>query len=581
MKKTLWLITLGLIFSAQAEAKNASGADEGVTVEMSAANSVVAETRTQRDARMAWWREAKFGLFIHWGVYAVPAGKYGDQDNYGEWIMWNTKMSPTEYQGYAKKFNPVKYNPDQWAKIAKDAGMRYMVITSKHHDGFALFPSKASKWNVVDATAYGKDLLGPLVKAAHDQDLKIGFYYSHAQDWGNRGGAIKAFKEGDGWDESQKGTFDSYLEKTAMPQIREILTQYPIDVLWWDTPLHMYKPRAEPIAKLIKEISPNLISNTRLGGGFGDYHIAEQFVPSTGLKGDWETCMTLNKHWGYNAADQNWKSSSELIQKLIGICAKGGNFLLNVGPTAEGEIPEESVKRLNEVGQWLKVNGESIYGTTAGPFTFLSWGAATQKNQTVYLHVFNWPANGELRLPLHSKIKSTKLLVDPSKELKITQDAAGTIIYLPKQAPDSVASVIKLEVAEEPVVEPIASFNKKLIATSQSSKNPITAAQDGDATQYWEAAAEDKNAYLEYDLGKPTLIHALAVDEPDRWPRYKQVIRIEIETAQGWSQLLTAPTNGHGQLFRFPEIKVQKIRLHVQRELGPAGVAEWQVYSPE
>ena len=581
MNKTLWLVVLGLIVTAPAKAKAASAADEGVTVEMSSANSVVAETRAQRDARMAWWREAKFGLFIHWGVYAVPAGKYGDQDHYGEWIMWNTKMSPTEYKGYAKKFNPVKYNPEQWVKIAKDAGMRYIVITSKHHDGFALFPSKASDWNVVDASAYGKDLLGPLVKAAHAQDLKIGFYYSHAQDWGNRGGAIKAFKEGEGWDESQRGTFDSYLEKTAIPQIREILTQFPIDVLWWDTPIHMYKPRAEPIAKLIKEMSPNIVSNTRLGGGFGDYHIAEQFVPSTGLKGDWETCMTLNKHWGYNAADQNWKSSTELIQKLIGICAKGGNFLLNVGPTAEGEIPEESVKRLNDVGEWLKENGESIYGTTAGPFPFLSWGAATRKNQIVYLHVFDWPKNGELRLPLLSKIKKTTLLTDSSNELKFSQSEVGTIIQLPKQAPSKSASVIKLEVAEEPVVVPIASMNKKLTATSESPKNPLTAARDGDATQYWEAGPNDKNVYLEYDLGKPTPVHALAVDEPDRWPRYKQDIRVEIETDKGWTQLLTAQSNGHGQLFKFPEIKVQKIRLHLKRELGPPGVAEWQVYSPE
>lgn len=581
MKKTLPLFLLGLIFCSVSEAKNNSSADEGVTVDMSGTKSVAPETKAQRDARMAWWREAKFGLFIHWGVYAVPAGKYGDVDDYGEWIMWNTKMSAAEYQGYAKKFNPVKYNPDQWVKIAKDAGMRYMVITSKHHDGFALFPSQASKWNVVDASAYGKDLLGPLVKAAHEQDLKIGFYYSHAQDWNNRGGAIKSFKEGDGWDESQKGSFDSYLEKTSIPQIREILTGYPIDILWWDTPIHMYQPRAEPIAKMLKQLSPNLLTNLRLGGGYGDYATPEQFVPSTGLKGDWETCMTMNKHWGYNAADQNWKSSAELIQKLITICAKGGNFLLNVGPTAEGEIPAESVKRLNDVGQWLKVNGESIYGTQAGPFPFLTWGAATRKNNFIYLHVFQWPENGELRLPLHSKIKSATLLVNATTQLKLAQNTAGTIITLPKEAPDKVASVIKLEVAEEPVVEPVASFNKKLIASSESPKNPVTAAQDNDAAYYWEADKNDKNAYLEYDLGKPTVIHALAVDEPDRWPRYKQELRVEIETDKGWTTLLSTQTNGHGYQAKFPEFKVQKMRLYVKRELGPAGIAEWQIYSPE
>ena len=581
MRKILCILALGLISYPQLKAKTTSGADEGVTVDMSGTSSIEPETPAARDARMAWWREAKFGLFIHWGVYAVPAGKYGDVDTYGEWIMWNTKMSPAEYQGYAKKFNPVKYNPEQWVKIAKDAGMRYMVITSKHHDGFALFPSQASKWNIVDASAYGKDLLGPLVQAAHSQDLKIGFYYSHSQDWNNRGGAIKSFKEGDGWDESQKGSFDSYLENTAKPQVREILTNYPIDILWWDTPLHMCKPRAEPIAKMLKEIRPNILTNLRLGGGYGDYATPEQFVPSTGLKGDWETCMTMNKHWGYNAADQNWKSSPELIQKLITICAKGGNFLLNVGPTEEGEIPAESVKRLNDVGQWLKVNGESIYGTTAGPFPFLTWGAATRKNQIVYLHVFNWPADGQLRLPLLSKVKGTTLLVDPTKELQTTLSSTGTIIQLPPEAPDSVASVIKLEIAEEPKVEPIASFNKKLTATSESPKNRVAAAQDGDAAQYWEAAADDKNTYLEYDLGQPTLIHALAVDEPDRWPRYKQELRVEIETDKGWTPLLSTQTKGHGHQAQFTPIKVQKIRLYIKRELGPPGIAEWQIYSPE
>jgi hypothetical protein len=186
-----------------------------------------------------------------------------------------------------------------------------------------------------------------------------------------------------------------------------------------------------------------------------------------------------------------------------------------------------------------------------------------------------------LRLPLHSKIKSTALLVSPKEELKTEQNSAGITIHLPKEAPDNVASVIKLELAEEPVVEPIASFNKKLIASSESIKNPAKYAQDGDAAQYWEASAEDKNAYLEYDLGKPTLIHALAVDEPDRWPRYKQQIKVEIETARGWVPLLTADTTGHGHQAKFPAVEVQKIRLYVKRELGPAGIAEWQIYSPE
>jgi len=589
MKKIIYFTFLSFVFSIpllKAAKKEESHAftftEPGATVvDMSGTKTVSTETKVQRDARMAWWREAKFGLFIHWGVYAVPAGKYNDVDTYGEWIMWNTKMPTSEYQAYAKKFNPIKYNPEQWVNIAKDAGMKYIVITSKHHDGFALFPSKASAWNVIDATPYGKDLLGPLVKSAHAQDIKIGFYYSQAQDWNNRGGAKKSFKEGDGWDDAQKGSFDTYLEKTAIPQIREILTNYPIDLIWWDTPMHMYQPRAEPIAKMIKELSPNLITNVRLGGGYGDYASPEQFIPSTELKRDWETCMTMNKHWGYNAVDQNWKSSAELIQKLVTICGKGGNFLLNVGPTAEGEFPVESVNRLKEIGQWLKINGESIYGTTAGPFPYLSWGSATRKNQYIYLHVLEWPENGELRLPLLSKIAKSTLLVDPEKALKTIQSSTGTVIYLPKEAPDKVASVIKLQLTEDPIVVPIASYNKKLTASSESSKNPLKLIINGDGTQHWESSAEDSNPYLEYDLGKPTSIYALAVNEPDVWPRYKHQLSIEIETEKGWVPFLSTKTVGHGYQAKFPEIKIQKIRLYVKRDSGPSGIVDWQLYSPE
>lgn len=214
---------------------HAKAADEvaGVTLEDGVAKAKVVETPTQRAARMAWWREAKFGLFIHWGVYAVPAGKYGTNTGYGEWIMNSAKIPVATYHEFAAQFNPVKYNPELWAKTAKDAGMKYIVITSKHHDGFTLYPSAASKWNIADATPYKKDLLGPLVNAAKAEGLKIGFYYSQSQDWNHPGGAKSGFKEGEGWDDAHKGSYDEYLKNVAVPQVKEILTRYPIDILWW------------------------------------------------------------------------------------------------------------------------------------------------------------------------------------------------------------------------------------------------------------------------------------------------------------------------------------------------------------
>ena len=290
------------------------------------------ETVEQRDARMEWWRDARFGLFIHWGVYSVPAGTYHDEKigGIGEWIMQRAKIPVAEYKSYAKDFNPVNYDPKAWVKMAKDAGMKYIVITSKHHDGFSLFDSKVTDWDVVDASPYGKDLLKPLVKEAKKAGLKIGFYYSQAQDWTHPGGAKSGYDEGKYWDEAQGGSFDTYLKEIAYPQVEEIFNNYDIDILWWDTPRWMTKERAEILRPLLA-MKPGLITNNRLGGGYkGDSDTPEQHIPATGIEGrDWEVCMTMNETWGYKSYDDNWKSTEDLLHKLIDIASKGGNFLFS------------------------------------------------------------------------------------------------------------------------------------------------------------------------------------------------------------------------------------------------------------
>ncbi len=461
------------------------------------------------DERMAWWREAKFGLFIHWGVYAVPAGKYGEDKNHGEWIMHHAKIPSAEYKEYARQFNPVKYDPGAWVKVAREAGMRYIVITSKHHDGFALYPSDVTDWDVADATPYGKDLLGPLVEETKKAGLKMGFYYSQAQDWNHPGGAKSRFEEGDGWDEAHKGDFDAYLENIALPQAKEILSRYPLDVLWWDTPTWMNEERTRPFVEAL-ELRPGIITNNRLGID-GDTKTPEQFVPVTGHEGDWETCMTMNRHWGYNAYDTDWKSSEELIHKLIEICSKGGNFLLNVGPTAEGEFPGPCIERLKDMGTWLKVNGESIYGTTAGPFSYLSWGAATRKGDLLYLHVTDWPENGKLRVPITSKVVGATLLVHPDETLPVTTERDRIVIDLPPEAPDPVASVVILELGEEPVAMPLASQGKRITASSEHPAHVASQAVDGSGHHIWESADSTGESYLEFDLGEPTWIQAVGI----------------------------------------------------------------------
>ena len=419
------------------------------------------ETQAQRDARMAWWREAKFGMFIHWGIYAVPAGSYDGKpvDNVGEWIMSLAKIPSDRYQAFAKDFNPVKYDPAAWAALAKEAGMRYMVITSKHHDGFTLFPTAASKWNVIDATPWKKDIIAPLAEAARAQGLKFGLYYSQAQDWNNPGGAKMGYAEGEGWDPvQQKQTFDQYLDNVAVPQVREILTRYQPDVLWWDTQHLMTPARAQKLAVLLS-LRPGIIHNNRLGGGYkGDTDTPEQEIPATGFPGrDWETCMTMNDTWGFKTQDHNWKSTATLLHNLVDIVSKGGNYLLNVGPTAQGEIPPESIQRLKEVGAWMKVNGESIYGSFASPFKKLTWGRCTMKptgdDTILYLHVFDWPADGKLTVPgLNNAVKSAELLAGGAK-LAVAKSDKGPILTLPTAAPDPIVSTIKVVITGKPSVE--------------------------------------------------------------------------------------------------------------------------------
>jgi len=426
------------------------------------------ESREQRDARMAWWREAKFGLFIHWGVYSVPAGFYHGQPvkGIGEWIMNRGKIPMAEYQAFAKEFNPVKFDADAWVKMAKDAGMKYIVITSKHHDGFAMFCSKASPWNICDASPFGRDPLKELAAACHKYGIKLGFYYSQAQDWNNGGSAA-----GGKWEKAQEHDMDDYIDHVAVPQVREILTNYGKDipaVLWWDTPVDMNHERAAKLYKVAETLRPDLIQNNRLGGGFkGDTETPEQFIPPQGYPGrDWETCMTMNDTWGYKRDDHNWKSTERLIRNLCDIASKGGNYLLNVGPTSEGLIPQPSVERLAEIGRWMRVNGEAIYGTGPTPFgaeagqfsetekdkkgkpKFIpSWEwRCTSRPGKIYLHIFKWPA-GKFELPaVKGKIAKAYLLADPKHgELEVKQTAQGASITLPANAPDAIASVVCLE----------------------------------------------------------------------------------------------------------------------------------------
>jgi alpha-L-fucosidase len=399
------------------------------------------ETPPAKAARMKWFHDARFGIFIHWGVYAVPAK--------GEWYMSNAKVPQATYRAFARDFTAANYDPAAWAALFEEAGAKYVVITAKHHDGFALYGSKVSDWNAVTAAAAHRDLLQPLADAVRARGLKFGLYYSQSQDWNNPGGGTGNRPAWD--DEQKKGSFDDYITKIAVPQVRELLEKYHPAYLFWDTEYAMSPERARPFFDAISEY-PDLIANNRLGGGvLGDTATPEQRIASDALGRQFEVCMTINGSWGYNATDLRWKSAQQLIRNLSDITSKGGNYLLNVGPDATGIIPEPEVERLKAMGRWLQTNGVAIYGTEAGPYAKPpEWGRVTQRfnpngGSTVYLHVWNWPADGKIVLPgARVAALSGKLLANGAA-VSTAVSPAGLFVTLPGAAPDADVSVAALE----------------------------------------------------------------------------------------------------------------------------------------
>ena len=532
------------------------------------------------DPKMKWWQEAKFGMFIHWGIYSVPAGKWGDNTSYGEWIMNSAKIPVNEYAKLATKFNPTKFNAEEWVKLAKAAGQKYIVITSKHHDGFAMFKSNASPFNVVDATPFKRDVLKELAEACRKYDMKLGFYYSQAQDWHHKGGAAS----GGNWDSSHVGNMKNYVDEIAVPQVKEILSNYgDVAVLWWDTPIDMSVEMCKELVDALKPY-PHLITNNRLGPNMGgDLETPEQFIPATGFPGrNWEVCMTMNNNWGYNAYDENWKSYKELLQKLLDIVSKGGNFLLNVGPTSEGVIPVVCQQNLREMGEWLQLNGESVYGTKASPFPRLSWGRATRKGQTLYLHVFDWPVDGKLKVPLGNKITKAYLLADRKRNLAITALKGKSILSLPAYAPDKVASVIAIEFEGEPIVVQPPTAGKEVIVSSKDKESSASSITDGDPKTKWVASKGDKNATLEVDLGDEYGIESLSLVEPwHPWSGVKQMHTLQFFDEKDWKDLEKSTTNGTGSTEQFKAVKARKFRLILTNEKFPPSICEWLLYRAE
>ncbi|MBP9912813.1 MAG: alpha-L-fucosidase [Opitutaceae bacterium] len=410
-------------------------------------------------AALARWRAARFGLFIHWGLYAIPAGVWrGKRVPYiGEWLMFREKIPVATYAQLATKFHPRRFDAAAIVRLARDAGQRYLVITAKHHDGFAMYDSPSNPYNVVAATPWAHDPMRDLARECKKQGVTLCFYYSQDLDWHHPDGAWNT------WDfAAKKKNSDRYLREKVYPQLRELLTGYgPVGLIWFDTPLTISAAQSLAIRRFVKKIQPGCLVSGRVGHGLGDYGIPrDNQMPPGRLSGDWEVCATLNHTWGYKKHDHAWKSSANLIRTLVESASKNANYLLNIGPDADGRVPAASAARLRAVGRWLKANGNgaSIYGTTPTPFTHdFPWGRITTKGRTLYLHFFEKPTRRfELR-GLRTRVLSATALASPSKKFAVTQTTAATgtpilqldLAGLRYSAP---ATVVALKLAAAPSV---------------------------------------------------------------------------------------------------------------------------------
>jgi len=418
----------------------------------------------------AWFEDGKFGMFIHWGPYSILGGEWNGkrikQGDIAEWIMQRFQIPLEEYRKVAATFNPTEFDAREWVALVKNAGMKYIVITAKHHDGFAMYDSEVSDYNIVDYTPFGRDPLRELSEACAAAGIKFCVYYSHREDWEH------PYAYGNFWDYDisqtnldtmdHPGLFRQYLDKKAIPQLRELLTNYgPLGIVWFDRGMYTQEQGKE-FADLVHTIQPKCLVNGRVGHYdkelLGDYQsLTDNGMPVGGIEEYWETPQTLNDTWGYSKFDQNWKSSEEIIRRLVSVVSKGGNYLLNVGPTGEGIIPKPSVDILTKVGQWIQQNSESIYATSPSPFPYeLSWGFSTLKGNKIYLHVFDWPKKGILKLKgLRNPIRKAYMLGYSSEPLKVERKNNNQLrIMLPQEPTDDINSVTVLEISGKPDVAP-------------------------------------------------------------------------------------------------------------------------------
>jgi alpha-L-fucosidase len=425
--------------------------------------------------RALWFTDARFGMFIHWGVYSGAEGiwkgeKLRNNNDYAEWIYYRNRIARDEYTTLLDRFDWEKIDPEQWVILAKQAGMKYVTITAKHHDGFALWDSQVSDYDVAEFTSPKRDIIKELADACHKHGLKLGLYYSHWVDW----------EHPDGWDHSKEiygisaEAYDRYWQGKVIPQMKELLSNYgDIGLIWFDMWIHhsqtcVTKEQLLQLKGVIRDLQPDCLVNSRLGLSIEEDSdidfktLGDNQLGSKKEEFPWQSPATVAHSWGFHALEKQWKSSTTLLQSLIGNVSLNGNYMLNIGPRANGDVPYEIEQRLLAMGKWLSVNGESIYESQAFELVKdqLDWGKITCKQHpdgrtSLFLHVYNWPLNHQLPLTgIKAAPEKAYLLADPQKkDLHFTSGDVYTLIQLPEDAPDPLVSVVVLEYDQYPSTE--------------------------------------------------------------------------------------------------------------------------------
>jgi alpha-L-fucosidase len=446
MKQTLTILTAFLLLSplTATSAADRKAAQDGTSPDMWGTN-LGAKTNLVRGT---WLKDSRFAMFIHWGLYSELGGQWKGKTYYGiaEWIMNRARIPVTEYELVAARFNPTNFNAREWVTLAKEAGMRHIMITSKHMDGFAMFQSAASPFNIVDATPFKRDPMKELAEACRAEGLRLGFYHSQTLDLHERDAV------GNTWDWPEGGrNFPRYLKTKVVPQVEELLRGYgPIGGVWFDVPGPITRDESQMLVDLVHRLQPECLVNSRIGNGLGDYDtLGDQEIPRLPRPGLWESVDTHNDTWGYAWYDHNWKSAREIAERLVRVVSRGGTYMLNVGPDGTGRIPDQSARILREVGRWVHENEAAIHGADPTPFGPLAWGECTARGNTLFLHVLQWPANGRLIVPgLKTSAKSAHLA--GAGELTVRHSAEAMTITVPRNRPDALIPVVVLELAAPP-----------------------------------------------------------------------------------------------------------------------------------